>query len=81
MNYDVMGGAKRSACSAWPRTPLPYTTYCASKMCANLKNCLPTINQVRSEIRYTIYSPFAMQYIHALFYKLKAAASFPVMWH
>ena len=31
--------------------------YCASKMCANLKNCLPTINQVRSEIRYTIYNP------------------------
>ena len=28
--------------------------YCASKICANLKNCLPvpTINQVRSEIRY-----------------------------
>ena len=24
MNYDVMGGAKRSA---WPRTPTLYTTY------------------------------------------------------
>ena len=35
--------------------------YCASKICANLKNCLPTINQVRSEIRYTIYNPFVMQ--------------------
>ena len=41
--------------------------YCASKICANLKNCLPTINQVRSEIRYTIYNPFVMQDILALF--------------
>ena len=29
MNYDVMGGAKRSARSACARTPLPYTTLSA----------------------------------------------------
>ena len=26
MNHDVMGGAKRSTRSAWPRTPTLYTT-------------------------------------------------------
>ena len=46
--------------------------YCASKICANLKNCLPTINQVRSEIRYAIYNPFVMQDILALL-------AFPIM--
>ena len=36
MNYDVMGGAKRSARSARPRTPLPYTTNVIFKVYSKL---------------------------------------------
>jgi hypothetical protein len=51
--------------------------YCASKICANLKNYLRTINQVRSEIRYTIYNPFVICRTSLLCFKKAAACIFP----